>query len=66
MRPIRNFIFRIQITDRDGRAYEDFYLQQPSNVEKLAAEQIRCYIEKHYATYEEKDGVTLLYPRYDQ
>jgi hypothetical protein len=49
--------------DRDGQVYEDFYLQQPSNVEKLAAGQIRDYIEKRYPTYEEHDGVVHLYPK---
>jgi hypothetical protein len=51
MKRIQNFVFRIQIMSRDGEVFEDFYLQQPSNVEKLAAEHIRDYIEKRYPTY---------------
>jgi hypothetical protein len=66
MKPIQNFVFRIQITDRDGNVYEDFYLHQPSNVERLAAEQIRVYIEKQYPTYEKVDGVLLVYPKDDR
>lgn len=63
MKRIQNFVFRIQIMSRDGEVFEDFYLQQPSNVEKLAAEHIRDYIEKRYPTYEEREGVVHLYPK---
>jgi hypothetical protein len=66
MKPIQNFVFRIQITNRDGGVYEDFYLLQPSNIERLAAEQIRVYIEKYYPTYEEIDGVVRMYPKDDR
>jgi hypothetical protein len=66
MRPIQNYVFRIQITNRDGDVYEDFYLQQPSNVERLAAEQIRVYIEQRYPTYEERDGVVRMFPKDDR
>jgi hypothetical protein len=63
MKKIQNFVFHIMIANRDGDVHEEFYLQQSSNVERLAAEQIRCYIEKHYATYEKKNGVVHVYPK---
>jgi hypothetical protein len=63
MKPIQNYVFRVQIMNREGDLYEDFYLQQPSNREYLAAAQIRDYIEKHYPTYEKTEGVVLIYPK---